>query len=83
MFAHELPCAKKVSSALQENLVTVINSLAELTECCIYRTNRSVSFNSKHGNVYYVTEETHHTRETELWQGDEVQILWDTDVFCR
>lgn len=34
-------------------------------------------------NVWFVTEETHGTGETELWQGDEVQILWNTDVVRR
>lgn len=29
------------------------------------------------------TEQRHYTRETKLWQGDEVQILWNTDVLCR
>ncbi len=56
--------------------------LNEVTGCCTYRTNICVLLNSKHSNVKFVTEETHYTRETELRQGDEVQILWNTDVFC-
>lgn len=27
-------------------------------------------------------EETHCTRETKLWQSDEVQVLWNADVLC-
>lgn len=90
-----MTCAKKVMKAYQcksRNLLLEIQSLpkkrvdlTEVTNCCIYRTNRFftiVLFNSKHGNVKFVSEETHYTGETELRQSDEVQILWNTDVLC-
>lgn len=49
----------------------------------LYLKNEDVFFSSKHGDGKFVTEETHYTRETQLRQGDEVQILWNADVLCR